>query len=140
MSFNQQYFQQTFGVVMGTNVAPILANIYLAMLEKELHKNADMTLHLNGQYFSSDLLMMVSEFWGNKKRIWRHGCTFYEHGKFDIRLHQKAEKQILLFTSSWIILWWEIKFWGVELFHTHDVPLKFTKTKFILVPYPYLHW
>ena len=28
MSFDGEYFQQIFGVIMGTNVAPILANIY----------------------------------------------------------------------------------------------------------------
>ena len=33
MTFNGEYFQQIFGVIMGTNVAPILANIYLARLE-----------------------------------------------------------------------------------------------------------
>ena len=33
MSFDGEYFQQTFGVIMGTNVAPILANIYMAKLE-----------------------------------------------------------------------------------------------------------
>ena len=36
MTFNGEYFQQIFGVIMGTNVAPILANIYLAILEKLL--------------------------------------------------------------------------------------------------------
>ena len=36
MTFNGEYFQQIFGVIMGTNVAPILANIYLAKLEKLL--------------------------------------------------------------------------------------------------------
>ena len=29
MTFNGEFFQQIFGVIMGTNVAPILANIYL---------------------------------------------------------------------------------------------------------------
>ena len=33
MSFDGEYFQQFFGVIMGTNVAPILANIYMAKLE-----------------------------------------------------------------------------------------------------------
>ena len=30
MTFDGEYFQQFFGVIMGTNVAPILANIYMA--------------------------------------------------------------------------------------------------------------
>ena len=34
MEFHGEYFQQIFGIIMGTNVAPILANLYLAMLEK----------------------------------------------------------------------------------------------------------
>jgi len=36
MTFNGEFFQQIFGVIMGTNVAPILANIYLARLENIL--------------------------------------------------------------------------------------------------------
>ena len=36
MVFDGEYFQQIFGLIMGTNVAPILTNIYMAMLEKEL--------------------------------------------------------------------------------------------------------
>ena len=36
MTLNGEFFQQIFGVIMGTNVAPILANIYLAKLEKKL--------------------------------------------------------------------------------------------------------
>ena len=34
MEFHGEYFQQIFGIIMGTNVAPILANLYLAKLEK----------------------------------------------------------------------------------------------------------
>ena len=36
MSFDGEYFQQIFGVVMGTNVAPLLTNIYMAKLENIL--------------------------------------------------------------------------------------------------------
>ena len=36
MTFNKEYFQQIFGIIMGTNLAPILANLYLAMLQEEL--------------------------------------------------------------------------------------------------------
>ena len=35
MSFEKEYFQQIFDIIMGTNVGPILANIYMAMLENE---------------------------------------------------------------------------------------------------------
>ena len=38
MSFDQEKFQQIFGIIMGTNVAPILATIYMAMLENELRQ------------------------------------------------------------------------------------------------------
>ena len=37
MSLDREYFQQIFSVI-GTNVAPILAHICLAMVENELHK------------------------------------------------------------------------------------------------------
>jgi len=36
MVFDGEYFQQIFGLIMGTNVAPILTNIYMALLENEL--------------------------------------------------------------------------------------------------------
>ena len=36
MTFDKEYFQQIFGIIMGTNLAPFLANLYLAMLQKEL--------------------------------------------------------------------------------------------------------
>ena len=34
--FDGEYFQQIFGLIMGTNVTPILTNIYMALLEIEL--------------------------------------------------------------------------------------------------------
>ena len=36
MTFNGEFFQQIFGVIMGTNAAPIIANIYFAKLENIL--------------------------------------------------------------------------------------------------------
>ena len=38
MTFDKEYFQQIFGIIMGTNLAPILAHLYLAMLQEELKK------------------------------------------------------------------------------------------------------
>ena len=38
MEFDKEYFQQIFGIIMGSNLAPILANLYLAMLQEELKK------------------------------------------------------------------------------------------------------
>ena len=38
MSFDKDHFQKKFGIIMGTNLAPILANLYLAMLQEELKK------------------------------------------------------------------------------------------------------
>ena len=35
MEFRGEYFLQIFGIIMGTNVAPILANLYIAKLEKK---------------------------------------------------------------------------------------------------------
>ena len=37
MKFQEEFFLQILGIVMGTNLAPILANIYMAMLEEELY-------------------------------------------------------------------------------------------------------
>ena len=36
MELNVEYFKQNFGIIIGTNVAPTLANLYLAKLEKIL--------------------------------------------------------------------------------------------------------
>ena len=36
LSFDGESFKQIFGVIMGTNVAPILANIYMATMENLL--------------------------------------------------------------------------------------------------------
>ena len=36
MEFRGEYFQQIFGIIMSTNAGPILANLYLAKLEKIL--------------------------------------------------------------------------------------------------------
>ena len=38
MKFDKEYFQQNFGIIMGTNLAHILADLYLAMLQEELKK------------------------------------------------------------------------------------------------------
>ena len=38
MKVDKEYFQQIFGIIMGTKLAPILANLYLAMLQEELKK------------------------------------------------------------------------------------------------------
>ena len=40
MEFHGEYFQQIFGILMGTNVAPVLANLYLAKLEKILKEKS----------------------------------------------------------------------------------------------------
>jgi len=38
MTFDKEYLQQFFGIIMGTNLAPILANLYLAILQEKLKK------------------------------------------------------------------------------------------------------
>ena len=40
MTFDGEYFQQIFGVILGTNVAPILTNIYMATLENLLKEKS----------------------------------------------------------------------------------------------------
>ena len=37
MKFQEDFFMQILGIVMGTNLAPILTNIYMAILEEELY-------------------------------------------------------------------------------------------------------
>ena len=45
MTFDREYFQEIFGIIMGTNLAPILANLYLAILQEELKRNVHMILN-----------------------------------------------------------------------------------------------
>ena len=42
MDFMSEVFLQNFGVAVGTNIAPILANLYLAMLEQTLKEQTKM--------------------------------------------------------------------------------------------------
>ena len=37
MKFHEEFFLRILGIVMGTNLAPILTNIYMAILEEELY-------------------------------------------------------------------------------------------------------
>ena len=46
MTFDGEYFQQIFGVIMGTNIAPILANIYIAKLEMLLKEKCKTDIKL----------------------------------------------------------------------------------------------
>ena len=48
MTFDGEYFEQIFGVIMGTNVAPILANIYMAKLERILKEKSKTHPKLKG--------------------------------------------------------------------------------------------
>ena len=46
MKFQEEFFLQILEIVMGTNLAPILANTYMAILEAELYilcKNKNIT-------------------------------------------------------------------------------------------------
>ena len=38
MTFDKEYFQQIFGIIMGTNLAPTLANLCLVISQEELKK------------------------------------------------------------------------------------------------------
>ena len=37
MKFQEDFFMQILGIVMGTNLVPILTNLYMAMLDEELY-------------------------------------------------------------------------------------------------------
>ena len=59
MVFDGEYFQQIFGLIMGTNVAPILTNIYMAMLEIELKMKCKTDPKLIWPILFKCLLMMA---------------------------------------------------------------------------------
>ena len=60
MEFDGEYFQQIFGIIMGTNVAPILANLYLAELKKMLKEKTKNDPKMIWPTFLEDTLMMDS--------------------------------------------------------------------------------
>ena len=70
MTFDKEYFQQIFGIIMGTNLAPILANLYLAMLQEELKRKCkhDEKLKLPTLFlrFMDDRFGIIE---GNKKDV-----------------------------------------------------------------------
>ena len=68
MSFNKEYFQQIFGIIMGTNLAPILANLYLAMLQEELKEKCGHDKNSNGLLYSKDSLTMDLESWKEERK------------------------------------------------------------------------
>ena len=49
ITFDGEYFQQFFGFIMGTNIAPILAYIYMARLETILKEKCKMDNKLKWQ-------------------------------------------------------------------------------------------
>ena len=51
MTFDREYFQQIFEIIMGTNLAPILANPYLAMSQEELKRKCVHDLKLKWPNF-----------------------------------------------------------------------------------------
>ena len=51
MVFDHGYWQQIFGFIMGTNDAPILTNIHMAMLENALKLKCKSYPNLSGQFF-----------------------------------------------------------------------------------------
>ena len=71
MKFQKVFYRQILGIVMGTNLAPILANIYMAMLEEELIiicKNKNIKWPIMFKRFIDDGFGIMR---GNKKMLER---------------------------------------------------------------------
>ena len=71
MKFQEDFFMQILGIVMGTNLAPILTNIYMAMLEEELYvicKNKNITRPKMFKRFIDDGFGVIKS---NKKEFLR---------------------------------------------------------------------
>ena len=69
MEFQKVFYKQILGIVMGTNLAPILANIYMAMLEEELKticKNKNIKWPIMFKRFIDDGFGIIR---GNKKDV-----------------------------------------------------------------------
>ena len=73
MKFQEDFFMQILGIVMGTNLAPILTNIYMAMLEEELYvicKNKNITRPKMFKRFIDDGFGVIKS---NEKRMFAMG-------------------------------------------------------------------
>ena len=115
MTFDGEYFQQFFGVIMGTNVAPILANIYMAKLEMLLKEKCKTDIKLKWPTLL-DFEYWVSEFnslretitidkfsFGNSVEFMDlyiyKGDEFFVTGKLDICV-SKGRKQIYVYSMQ----------------------------------------
>ena len=69
MEFQKFFLKQILGIVIGANLAPILANIYMAMLEEELInicKNKNIKWPIMFKRFIADGFRIMR---GNKKDV-----------------------------------------------------------------------
>ena len=73
MEFHGEYFQQIFGIIMVTNVAPILANLYLAKLEKILKEKQRMIQKWSGQSCLNVSSMMDLALLKDQNPMWNIG-------------------------------------------------------------------
>ena len=76
MEFQKVFYKQILGIVMGTNLAPILANIYMAMLEEELKiicKNKNIKWPIMFKRFIDDGFGIMR---GNKKQTCSYNSPF----------------------------------------------------------------
>ena len=99
MTFNEEYFQQIFGVIMGTNEAAILANIYLARLESYCWKNVTKGNKKEFEYWVSqfnllrDTITIDKFLYGDYVEFMDlfifKGDDFITSRKFDISVFQK---------------------------------------------------
>ena len=62
MAFEGDYFQQSIGVIMGTDAAPILAIIYMARLENLLKEKYKTNERILGHFYLKDLLMTLLDY------------------------------------------------------------------------------
>ena len=70
MAFEGDYFQQSIGVIMGTDAAPILAIIYMARLENLLKEKYKTNERILGHFYLKDLLMTLLDYKSKWKIIW----------------------------------------------------------------------
>ena len=107
MTFDKEYFQQIFEIKMGTNLAPILANLYMAMLQEDGFGIMEGT--------KKDVEYWILQFNNLRKSINIDKWSFGNHVEYmDLYIYTKEKNFIL--PEFWIFVFYKKKSTGICIF------------------------
>ena len=134
MEFQKVFYKQILGIVMGTNLAPILANIYMAMLEEELKticKNKNIKWPIMFKRFIDDGFGIMR---GNKKDV-RTWINEFNQLRENIFIDKWTFGNRVAYMDLYI-------FKGNNFFHTGMLSIKVyqkPENRYMYIPYKSAH-